>query len=177
METTLRILLTLAAALALAGPASAQMNHGDMDHAGMDHAGMDHAGMDHSGMEHSGMEHSGMDHGADHSHSETGMAMDRQGDALLLADQPELAAALANGGEPVVAKVLGAVCDFCATAMNKTLGKRNEVAAVYVDLDAKTLNLVLEPGATMDDATIREAVRKSGYKVDSIARGAAVVGS
>ena len=150
METTLRILLTLAAALALAGPASAQVNHGDMDHGNMDHAKMDHA--------------------------EMGMTMDTQGSALLLADQPELAAAVAAGGEPVVAKVLGAVCDFCATAMNKTLGKRDEVAAVYVDLDAKTLNLVLEPGATMDDETLRKAVKKSGYKVDSIARGAAVVG-
>ena len=153
----MRILITLAAAFALAGPASAQMNHGDMDHVGM--------------------EHSEMEHGADHSHAEMGMAMDTQGDALLLADQPELAAAVANGGEPIVAKVLGAVCDFCATAMNKTLGKRDEVAAVYVDLDSKTLNLVLEPGATMDDATIRKAVRKSGYKVDSIARGAALSGS
>ena len=142
----MRILITLAAAFALAGPASAQMNHGDMDH------------------------------GSDHSHAETGMAMDTPGSALFLADQPELAAAVANGGEPIVAKVLGAVCDFCATAMNKTLGKRDEVAAVYVDLDSKTLNLVLEPGATMDDATIRRAVRKSGYKVDSIARGAAVLG-
>ena len=158
----MRILLTLAAALALAGPASAQMNHGGMDHAGMDHAGM---------------EHSEMEHGADHSHAEMGMEMDAQGDALLLADQPELAAALANGGEPVVAKVLGAVCDFCATAMNKTFGKRDEVAAVYVDLDSKTLNLVLRPGATLDDATLRKTVKKSGYKVDSIARGAAVVGS
>ena len=167
METTLRILLTLAAALALAGPASAQVNHGDMDHAKMDHAKMDHAGMDHSGMK----------HGADHSHSGMGMAMDAQGDALLLADQPELAAAVANGGEPIVAKVLGAVCDFCATAMNKTFGKRDEVAAVYVDLDSKTLNLVLEPGATMDDATVRKAVKKSGYKVSSIARGAALSGS
>ena len=158
----MRILITLAASFALAGPASAQVNHGDMDHAKMDHAKMDHAGME---------------HGTDHSHSEMGMAMDTQGDALLLADQPELAAAVANGGEPIVAKVLGAVCDFCATAMNKTLGKRDEVAAVYVDLDSKTLNLVLEPGATMDDETLRKAVKRSGYKVDGIARGATLSGS
>ena len=143
----MRIFLTFAASLALAVPASAQMNHG------------------------------GMDHGADHSHAEMDAPMHEHGGALMLSDQPELAAALAAGGEPIVAKVLGAVCDFCATAMNNTLSKRDEVAAVYVDLDAKTLNLVLRPGAEMGDDALRKLVKKSGYKVDSIARGAAVVGS
>ena len=91
--------------------------------------------------------------------------------SLQLANTPELTAALAQGGEPIVAKVLGAVCDFCAKAMNKTFGKRDDVAAVYVDLDAKTLNLVMSPGAAMDDKTLRKLVKKAGYKVDSIARG------
>ena len=52
-------------------------------------------------------------------------------------------AALSEGGEPIVADVLGVVCDFCALAMNKIFGKRGEVAALYVDLDTKAL----EPGA------------------------------
>ena len=150
--------LTAIAALALASPAYAQMNHGDMDHAQMDHSKMEHGG----------------DH-ADHDHAAMGAPSHDHEGKLALADQPELAAALAAGGEPIVAKVLGAVCDFCATAMNKTFGKRDDVAAVYVDLDAKTLNLVLRPGASMDDATLRKAVKKSGYKVDSIARGDALV--
>lgn len=94
---------------------------------------------------------------------------------LKLANAPHLTAALAAGGEPVVAKVLGAVCDFCAKAMNKTFGKRDDVAAVYVDLDTKTLNLVLKPGATMTDKALRKAVKKSGYKVDTIARGQATL--
>ncbi len=91
--------------------------------------------------------------------------------SLQLANTPELTQALTDGGEPIVAKVLGAVCDFCAKAMNKTFGKRDDVAAVYVDLDAKTLNLVMAPGAMMDDETLRKLVKKAGYKVDSIARG------
>ena len=90
---------------------------------------------------------------------------------LQLADTPELTQALAQGGEPIVAKVLGAVCDFCAKAMNKTFGKRDDVAAVYVDLDTKTLNLVMSPGASMDDETLHKLVKKAGYKVDTIARG------
>lgn len=94
-----------------------------------------------------------------------------QDTSLQLADTPELIKAVALGGEPIVAKVLGAVCDFCAKAMNKTFGKREDVAAVYVDLDAKTLNLVMIPGASMDDETLRKLVKKAGYKVDIIARG------
>jgi len=153
----MRTLLTLTAiaTLSLSSPVYAQMNHGDMDHSKMDHSG-DHASHDHDKMEDK---------------------MQTESSHLKLASHPELAAALAAGGEPVVAKVLGAVCDFCATAMNKTFGKRDDVAAVYVDLDAKTLNLVLKPNASMDDETLRKAVKKSGYKVDSIARGSAVTAS
>ena len=169
-------LALVAAALALAAPASAQMNHSDMDHSDMDHAQMDHAQMDHGQTD-----HGTMDHGAGHAHdhatdaaSEMAAPSDTAPSGLALAATPELTAALAAGGEPVVAKVLGAVCDFCATAMNKTFGRRDEVAAVHVDLDAKTLNLVLRPGATLDDETLRETVRKAGYKVDRIARGAAL---
>lgn len=58
--------------------------------------------------------------------------------------------------------------------MNKTFGKRDEVAAVYVDLDAKTLNLVLKPGASLSDETLKKTVKKAGYKVSMIERGEAV---
>ena len=147
--------LLITGLLAVSTPALAQMNpdapkHGSAlmgDHAGHDHKADPHAGHD----------------------------MGEMDSALMLADQPELAAALAAGGEPIVAKVLGAVCDFCAKAMNKTFGKRDDVAAVYVDLDSKTLNLVMKPGATMTDKALRKTVKKSGYKVDSIARGPATL--
>ncbi|WP_427449821.1 heavy-metal-associated domain-containing protein [Litorimonas sp. WD9-15] len=146
-----RIIL-ITAALAISTPAFAQ------DHSGH---GSDYKG-DHAGHDHKVEDHSGHD-------------MSMTEGSLRLADQAELTAAIAAGGEPIVAKVLGAVCDFCAKAMNKTFGKRDDVAAVYVDLDAKTLNLVLKPGATMTDEALRKAVKKSGYKVDSIARGAATI--
>ena len=61
----------------------------------------------------------------------------------------EISAALANGGAPVVVDVLGVVCDFCATAMNKIFSKRDEVAAIYVDLDKKTLSLVINDGSDL----------------------------
>lgn len=142
----------ISAALAISAPAFAQdhTDHGSAykgEHAGHDHKVDDHAGHDMSMTE----------------------------GALKLADQPDLTVAVAAGGEPIVAKVLGAVCDFCAKAMNKTFGKRDDVAAVYVDLDAKTLNLVMKSGATLSDKDLRKLVKKSGYKVDSIMRGKAVL--
>jgi hypothetical protein len=78
--------------------------------------------------------------------------------------------ALAEGGSLVVADVNGMVCDFCATAMTRTFGRRDEVAAVHVDLDSKTLQLVIGSGQAMDDATITDLVRRSGYELVAIRR-------
>merc|ERR1711991_403875 len=75
-------------------------------------------------------------------------------DRPLLTRTDDIESALAEGGEPIVADVLGVVCDFCALAMNKIFSKREEVAAIYVDLDTKALSLVLAPGASMSDQTI-----------------------
>lgn len=82
-----------------------------------------------------------------------------------------IAAAVAAGGDRIDAALLGVVCDFCATALNKTFGKRKEVAASYVDLDTKTLTVVTKPGATLEDETISKLVVKAGYRVEAINRG------
>ena len=157
-------LLLGAAFLAFASPAFAQSTH----HSGTDYTdapkAMDHAGMDHEGMDH-----------ADHEHApETAAAA---GDGVVSLSRTEaIDAALAAGGEPIVVKVLGAVCDFCATAMNKTVGKKDGVVATHVDLDAKTLNIVFEPGQAADDETLRKWIKKSGYKADAILRGDSLAG-
>ena len=128
--------------------------------------------------DHAGHKH---DHGAHQHHEahddgrETETAAAEKAPATLsakLAATPEIAAALAKGGDAAVVDVLGAVCDFCATAMNKTFGKRAEVAAIYVDLDAKTLSIVFEPGAGLDDETIDALVTKAGYRIAAIHRSA-----
>lgn len=155
-------LLLIPTLLSISTVSFAQVPTADTDHSKMDHSKMGSAYMpdDHS----------------DHDHSDNGETADTTGiTTLTLVDQPEIMTALAAGGEPIVATVLGAVCDFCAKAMNKTFGKRKDVAAVYVDLDSKTLNLVLKPGAEMTDEDLRKYVKKSGYKVDAIARGPAVI--
>lgn len=115
------------------------------------------------------------DHHAEHTvdaHSEmaagTGPAITRT---------PEIEAALAAGGEPIVADVLGVVCDFCATAMNKIFGKRAEVAAVYVDLDTKALSLVLHTGQTLSNETIGELAEQAGYRIAAVRRSIDALGS
>lgn len=83
---------------------------------------------------------------------------------------PAMRSALDEGGSLVIVDVLGAVCDFCALAMTRTFERRSEVAAATVDLDAKTLTFVVHDGQTLDDATITDLIRRSGYQANGIAR-------
>jgi|GEM_PF-101253 len=149
-----KFLPIMVAAIFAASPAIAAEKNMDHDHG-------DHYAHDHD-------DHEKHDHADEHSDGATTF-----GAPLSLT--PEIASALDAGGEPIVADVLGVVCDFCAKAMNKTFGKRDEVAAVYVDLDAKTLSLVLKPATTLDDVTIEKLVKKSGYRLSEIRRGAAAL--
>jgi hypothetical protein len=97
--------------------------------------------------------------------------------AVTLTRTPEIDAALAEGGEPIVADVLGVVCDFCATAMNKIFGKRAEVAAIYVDLDTKALSIVTFEQGSLSDEDIGSLAEQAGYRVAAVRRGAAALGS
>ena len=105
------------------------------------------------------------DHGAhadDHAHA---------GETAETTRPEAITEALAAGGSLVVAEVNGMVCDFCATAMTRTFGRRGEVSAVHVDLNTKQLQLVISAGQTLDDATITDLVRRSGYELVTIRRG------
>ncbi len=124
-------------------------------------------------MEH---DHQGHDHGHNHDAHADADTDKVSVSSVYLSRNDDIEAALANGGSPVVVEVLGVVCDFCAKAMNKTFGKQAAVSAVYVDLDTKTLNLVLTDAAAMADDEIDAMVVKSGYKTKAIYRGASVLG-
>lgn len=137
-----------------------QMNHADMNH--------DH-----------GAEH---DHGASHEHEshDHSAVADDHGDmgmkAATITHTDEISAALAHGGAPVVVDVLGVVCDFCATAMNKIFSKRDEVAAIYVDLDKKTLSLVINDGSDLSDKQIEKLAKQAGYRIAAIRRDSEAMG-
>jgi len=156
--------LLLAAALstsAFADDDKYEMKHhygGQMKHADMNH---DHGAEHDHGANH---EHGSRDHGA--------MAMN----AATITHTDEISAALANGGAPVVVDVLGVVCDFCATAMNKIFSKRDEVAAIYVDLDKKTLSLVITDGSDLSDKQIEKLAKQAGYRIAAIRRYSEAMG-
>ena len=129
--------------------------------------------MDHGNNDHEPHDHESHDHqAAAESHS----ANDTAGTVYLTRTE-EIEAALSNGGEPIVADVLGVVCDFCALAMNKIFGKRDEVAAIYVDLDTKALSLVLVPGTSMSDQTIADLAVQAGYRIADVRRGTEALGN
>ena len=156
--------LLLAAALstsAFADDDKYEMKHhygGQMKNADMNH---DHGAEHDHGANH---EHGSRDHGA--------MAMN----AATITHTDEISAALANGGAPVVVDVLGVVCDFCATAMNKIFSKRDEVAAIYVDLDKKTLSLVITDGSDLSDKQIEKLAKQAGYRIAAIRRNSEAMG-
>jgi hypothetical protein len=136
------------------------------------------AAHNHSGDPHAGHQH---DHMHQHDEDEQGVA-DGELEAhvtgtVTLTHTPEIDAALAEGGEPIVADVLGVVCDFCATAMNKIFGKREEVAAIYVDLDTKALSIVTYEQGSLSDEDIGSLAEQAGYRVAAVRRGAAALGS
>jgi len=154
-------ILSLLLAAALSTSAFADDDKHEMKH--HDGGQMTHAGMNHD----HGAEH---DHGANHEHGDMGM------NAATITHTDEISTALANGGAPVVVDVLGVVCDFCATAMNKIFSKRDEVAAIYVDLDKKTLSLVINDGSDLSDKQIEKLAKQAGYRIAAIRRDSEALG-
>ena len=164
------ILLILTVTLASL-PVLADDNQKVMDHHDPHETG-------HSEMNHDEMNHGEMNHGPEHNH---GSHEHPTEDVMTMSAPPitttnDITAALANGGTPVVVDVLGVVCDFCAVAMNKIFGKREEVSALYVDLDKKTLSLVVNKGASLSDEDIENLAKRAGYRIAAIRRNAEALG-
>ena len=156
MNKTIPLLI----AAALSTSAFADDGKHEMDHHG--NAQMKHADMNHD----AGANPNAMtpDHG------------DMTMKGVTITHTDEIAAALVNGGAPVVVDVLGVVCDFCATAMNKVFSKRDEVAAIYVDLDKKTLSLVINDGTNLSDKQIEKLAEQAGYRIAAIRRDSEAMG-
>jgi copper chaperone CopZ len=58
--------------------------------------------------------------------------------------------------------VPGVHCDHCRAAIEGEVARLRGVAAVAVDLDAKTVTVT---GQALDDAAIRAAIDEAGYDV------------
>lgn len=66
--------------------------------------------------------------------------------------------------------VNGLVCDFCARALEKTFGKKDEVKAIDVNLETKIVTVNFVEGQTLDDETLTQIITDSGYNVEGIHR-------
>ena len=64
--------------------------------------------------------------------------------------------------------VNGLVCDFCARALEKVFGKREEVNAIHVDLDNALVAIDLKDGMSIPDEEIKQLITDSGYNVVEI---------
>jgi copper chaperone CopZ len=68
-------------------------------------------------------------------------------------------------------QVNGLVCDFCARAIEKVFGRQDGVKAVDVNLDEGRILVSTDPGASLEESTIRSLVEDAGYSPTSIERG------
>ena len=67
--------------------------------------------------------------------------------------------------------VNGLVCDFCARAIEKVFGKKDEVQGINVDLDNGLITVNLNEGQMLNDKTLVQLVTDSGYNVTNIQKG------
>lgn len=67
--------------------------------------------------------------------------------------------------------VNGLVCDFCARALEKVFGKREEVTGINVDLDNAMVSISMKDGMSIDDETLTKLITDSGYNVTGINNG------
>lgn len=60
-------------------------------------------------------------------------------------------------------RVDGLACPFCAYGIEKTLGRVDGVKGVDIDIDKGTVFVTMAQGATLDEATTRQAVSRAGF--------------
>lgn len=70
--------------------------------------------------------------------------------------------------DQVQVNVNGLVCDFCARALEKVFGRRDEVSGIHVDLDRGVVIVSTHPGQKISDADVKRMITESGYSVVSL---------
>lgn len=81
-----------------------------------------------------------------------------------------LGAAAAANATTIEMTVNGLVCGFCAQGIEKTLRKNPETDDVFVSLEHRLVAVATRGDTDIADATLREALRDSGYDVVTISR-------
>ena len=73
-----------------------------------------------------------------------------------------------NRGSTVYAYVNGLVCDFCARALEKTIGKQEAVKSIKVDLKDKIITINFIENQILKDNIITQLINDAGYAVRKI---------
>ena len=72
--------------------------------------------------------------------------------------------------QTVRVSVNGLVCDFCARSIEKLFSKKESVDSINVNLEKMLITINLKIGKVLNDDTIKQVIRNSGYDVTEIYR-------
>ncbi len=75
-----------------------------------------------------------------------------------------------DSGEKITIKVEGLYCPFCAYGLEKQLKKLDGYKKVEINLKHGVAELQTQPGATVTDEAIQQAVEDAGFDSASIKR-------
>lgn len=66
--------------------------------------------------------------------------------------------------------VNGLVCDFCARSIEKLFSKKESVESINVDLENMLITIYLKKGKNINNTTVTQLIKDSGYDVTEINR-------
>ena len=75
-----------------------------------------------------------------------------------------------NDDNIVYVSVNGLVCDFCARSIEKMFEKKEAVSRISVDLENMLITIFLRDNQKLNDETIIEIIKDSGYDVTKVKR-------
>ncbi len=75
-----------------------------------------------------------------------------------------------NDDNIVYVSVNGLVCDFCARSIEKMFEKKEAVSRISVDLENMLITIFLRDNQKLNDETIIELIKDSGYDVTEVKR-------
>jgi|TARA_B100002019_G_C20770047_1_gene357098 copper chaperone CopZ len=89
---------------------------------------------------------------------------------LILIKYDKLASQDKINSEVLNISVNGLVCDFCARSIEKIFSKKESVQSININLEKMLITINLKKGKNLDDNTIKQLIKDSGYDVREINR-------
>ena len=89
---------------------------------------------------------------------------------LVLIKYDKLASQDKINSEVLNISVNGLVCDFCARSIEKIFSKKESVESININLEKMLITINLKKGKNLDDNTIKQLIKDSGYDVREINR-------